>query len=313
MTKGIAFFVFPGYQMLDLSGPLCAFQIANRFSGGNSYRLLVTSSKGGPVANSLGLILQTRKANLRSLDTFIVVGGNIDNALASNEVAAIRKQARHARRLASVCTGAFALAQADLLIGKRVTTHWRFAARFQSAFPETMVDSDAIYINDGNIWTSAGITAGMDLALALIQEDLGLSLTREVAQEMVLYHRRAGGQSQFSPLAQLAPESARMQHVLTFIREHLTEPLRLDDLAHAARLSVRQFGRAFKAETGETPAKAVERIRADVAHTLIGDSTEAIEAIAAKVGFQDPERMRRAFLRIYGQPPQSVRRNSRQA
>ena len=311
MTKKIAFFVFPGYQMLDLAGPLCAFQVASRLSGGNPYRLFVTSSKGGDVPNSLGLVLQTRKATLRSLDTFIVVGGDIDNALPSNEVAAIKKQARHTRRLASVCTGAFALAQAGLLIGKRVTTHWRFASRFQRAFPETRVDSDAIYIKDGNIWTSAGITAGMDLALALIQEDLGLSLTREVAQEMVLYHRRSGGQSQFSALAQLAPESVRMQHVLTFIREHLAESLTLEDLAQAARLSVRQFGRAFKAETGETPAKAVERIRADIAHTLIGDSTEPIETIAAKAGFQDPERMRRAFLRIYGKPPQSVRRNSR--
>lgn len=311
MTKTIAFFVFPGYQMLDLSGPLCAFQIANRLSGGAPYRLLVTSSKGGAVENSLGLILQTRKASLRVLDTFIVVGGDIHNAMANDEITAIRKQARHARRLASVCTGAFALATANLLVGKRVTTHWRFASKLQHAFPETRVDSDAIYIRDGNIWTSAGITAGMDLALALIQEDLGLSVAREVAQEMVLYHRRPGGQSQFSALAQLTPESSRMQRVLTFIREHLTEPLTLEDLAQAGRLSVRQFGRAFKAETGETPAKAVERIRADFAHTLIADTTEPIETIAMRAGFRDSERMRRAFLRIYGQPPQSVRRNFR--
>lgn len=309
--KSVAFFVFPGFQMLDLSGPLCAFQMANRLASEPPYRLFVVSSGGGPVENSLGLILQTRKATLRALDTLIVVGGDIDSALAECEIAAIRRQARHTRRLASVCTGAFALAQANLLEGKKATTHWRFAPRLQRAFPQTKVHSDAIYIKDGDTWTSAGITAGMDLALAMIQEDVGVKLARAVAQEMVLYHRRPGGQSQFSALSQLAPESPRMQLVLSFIREHLTESLSVEHLADAARLSPRQFGRAFKAETGETPAKAVERIRAEVAHALIAETVEPIEAVAKKTGFGDPERMRRAFLRLYGHPPQSVRRNSR--
>jgi transcriptional regulator GlxA family with amidase domain len=311
MTKNIAFFVFSGYQMLDLSGPLCVFQTAHRLAGDDPYRLFVTSSQGGPVTNSLGLTLQTRKATLRAVDTFIVVGGNIDNALADCEIAAIRKQARHTRRLASVCTGAFALAQANLLVGKKATTHWRFAPRLQRDFPHIRVHSDAIYIKDGNTWTSAGITAGMDLALAMIQEDLGLALASAVAQEMVLYHRRSGGQSQFSALAQLTPESQRMQVVLSFMREHVTETLPVERLAAVARLSDRQFGRAFRAETGETPAKAVERIRAEVAHALIAETAEPIEMIAIKAGFGDPERMRRAFLRLYGHPPQSVRRNFR--
>jgi transcriptional regulator GlxA family with amidase domain len=311
LPKSVAFFVFPGHQMLDLSGPLCAFQTANRLSGDDPYRLFVTSSKGGPIASSVGLTLQTRKANLRSLDTFIVVGGNLDSALAQREIAAIQKQARYTRRLASVCTGAFALAEANLLLGKRATTHWRFAPRLQRAYPQTKVNSDAIYIKDGNTWTSAGITAGMDLALAMIQEDLGLPLARAVAQEMVLYHRRPGGQSQFSALSQLTPESQRMQLMLGFIRENLTDSLSIERLADAARLSVRQFGRAFKAETGETPSKAVERIRAEVAQALIADTTEPIEAVAVKAGFRDPERMRRAFLRLYGHPPQSIRRSSR--
>jgi transcriptional regulator GlxA family with amidase domain len=153
----------------------------------------------------------------------------------------------------------------------------------------------------------------MDLALALVQEDLGLKISRATAQEMVLYHRRPGGQSQFSTLTQMAPESSRMQQVLGYIREHLHLPLSTEELADCAHLSVRQFGRIFRCETLETPAKAVERIRAEVAYTLIEETDEPIETVAKNVGFIDPERMRRAFLRIYAQPPQGIRRNVRSA
>jgi transcriptional regulator GlxA family with amidase domain len=311
MRKSIGFFIFPGYQMLDLSGPLCVFQIANRIAGDNPYRLQILSSGGGRVLNSLCLSLETKAAGRRELDTLIVVGGEITKALEVREVTAVRTQAKHARRIASVCTGAFVLAQANLLNGKRATTHWRFAPRLQRDYPSTRVDSDAIFIQDGNTWTSAGIAAGIDLALALIQHDLGLELSRAVAREMVVYHRRPGGQSQFSALSQLASESDRMQLTLTFIRDHLSEELPMERLAEAARLSLRQFGRVFKKETGETPGKAVERVRAEVARSRIETTTESIEVIAATVGFHDPERMRRAFLRIYGHPPQAIRRNAR--
>jgi transcriptional regulator GlxA family with amidase domain len=205
------------------------------------------------------------------------------------------------------------LAAAGLLDGRRATTHWRHAALLQRLYPKVRVESDRIFIDDGGLWTSAGITAGIDLALALIEADLGLEMARGVARDMVVYHRRAGGQAQFSTLLDLAPPSERMRRALAFAREHLHEPLGVERLADAACLSARQFGRTFLAETGQTPAKAVERLRAEAARLRVEAGREPLEAIAKAVGFADPERMRRAFLRVFGQPPQGLRRAARDA
>ncbi|MCD0505777.1 GlxA family transcriptional regulator, partial [Bordetella petrii] len=220
-------------------------------------------------------------------------------------------QARGAR-LASVCTGAFVLADAGLLDGRRATTHWRHAAALQRLYPDIKVDSDKIYVRDGAVWTSAGITAGIDLALAMVEEDLGAEAARQAARDMVVYHRRAGGQSQFSALQDLAPHSERMRRVLDYIRQHLTAPLTIDELAAAACLSPRQFIRIFKAETGQTPAKAVERIRAEAARAHVEADNMSIDAVARCTGFADAERMRGAFVRRYGQPPQALRRAARE-
>jgi transcriptional regulator GlxA family with amidase domain len=219
--------------------------------------------------------------------------------------------AASARRIASVCTGAFILAAAGLLDGRRATTHWRFATRLQATYPAIEVDADRIFVKDGSIWSSAGITAGIDLALALIEEDLGAAVAKAVAREMVVYYRRPGGQSQFSTLLELTPRSARVHRALSFARDHLSEPLPVERLAEAARLSQRQFGRAFAAETGQTPAKAVERLRAETARPLVEDSTQSLEEIARATGFSDPERMRLSFIRAFGQPPQALRRAAR--
>jgi transcriptional regulator GlxA family with amidase domain len=170
------------------------------------------------------------------------------------------------------------------------------------------VEGDRIFTKDGPIWTSAGVTAGIDLALAMIEEDLGSSVSHATAQMLVVYHRRPGGQSQFSALADMEPESDRIRDVLTYIREHLTEPLSTEQLAAIACLSPRQFVRTFLAETGETPAKAVERLRVEVAKQRVESGGEPIEIIARTVGFSDPERMRRAFIRVTGHPPQTIRR-----
>lgn len=299
--------------MLDLSGPLCAFQGANVLSGEKLYEFLILSAEGGAIQNLLGIGIDTCQMGRRDLDTLIVVGGLLPDAFDPLLLRALRTQSKKSRRLASVCTGAFLLAHAGLLNGKRATTHWRYARRLEKEFPLTKVCGDAIFVKDGNTWTSAGITAGMDLALALIQEDHGISLSKAVAQDMVIYHRRPGGQTQFSALADLSPETERMQHVVGYIRDNLSSSLSVEELANAAHLSVRQFGRTFKTETGETPSKAVERIRAEAAHSLVEQTSEPVEAIAEQVGFSDPERMRRAFLQIYGQPPQAVRRNARLA
>jgi transcriptional regulator GlxA family with amidase domain len=213
--------------------------------------------------------------------------------------------------VASICSGALLLAAAGLLDGRRATTHWRLAPELQRRHPRVRVDAERIFIQDGSLWTSAGVSAGIDLSLALIEEDLGLEVSRTAARDLVVYHRRPGGQSQFSTLLDLEPPSDRIREALSYAREHLHEPLGVERLARAACLSPRQFGRAFLAETGQTPAKAVERLRAEAARVRIETSTEPIERVAEAVGFTDPERMRRAFVRLFGQPPQALRRAAR--
>jgi transcriptional regulator GlxA family with amidase domain len=311
MSRRIGFFVYHGYQMLDLSGPLCVFEDANLLAEEELYQIHVFSAEGGVVRNSVGLGIDTLRIGRRKLDTLIVVGGKLPNEFDPFILRSLLAQSKLARRIASVCTGAFLLAQAGLLTGKRATTHWRYAHLLEKEFPQTKVNGDAIFVKDGNTWTSAGIAAGMDLALALIQEDHGISLSKAVAQDLVIYHRRPGGQTQFSALADMSPATERMQQIIGHIRENLSNSLSMEELAGVAHLSVRQFGRIFKAETGETPSRAVERIRAEVAHSLVEQTSEPVEMIAEQVGFSDPERMRRAFLRIYGHPPQAVRRNAR--
>jgi transcriptional regulator GlxA family with amidase domain len=223
----------------------------------------------------------------------------------------VRAAAGRADRVASVCTGAFLLAAAGLLDGRRATTHWRAGSQLQAQHPAIRVDPDRIFVRDGSIWTSAGITAGIDLALEMIQEDLGPAVSRAAARQLVVYHRRPGGQSQFSALLDLEPQSGRIRQALHFARDHLHEKLPVERLAEAARLSPRQFGRAFLAETGQTPAKAIERLRAEAARPRVEDGGESLEAIARAVGFADPERLRQSFIRAFGQPPQALRRAAR--
>lgn len=311
MRREIAFLVYPGFQLLDLSGPTDALRIAGRIVNGDAYGLNVVSPTGGLITSSCGVEISTRQFSPRAYDTFFVVGG-LPATSAGDESATVgdlaKIGAQHARRVASVCTGAFILAEAGLLDGRIATTHWKYAALLQRRFPRIKVDSDRIFTKDGDIWTSAGISSGIDLALALIEEDLGVIVARATAQMLVVYHRRPGGQSQFSALLEMEPDSDRIRTVLTYMREHLTEALSVERLSEVACLSPRQFGRAFLAETGETPAKAVERLRAEVARERVANGNEPIEIIARSVGFVDPERMRRAFLRIFGHPPQSIRR-----
>ena len=311
MTRQIGFLIYPGFQLLDLTGPLDAFHMARRMSGSEPYKIRVVSPTGGLIGSSSGLEVMSQQVGRKPFDTFFVVGGGVLSACSDppSQLANLARIAgRDARRVASVCTGAFILAHAGLLDGKNVTTHWKYAALLQRLFPRVRVDGDRIFVKDGNTWTSAGISAGVDLALALIEEDLGPSIARATAQMLVVYHRRPGGQSQFSALLEMEPESDRIRTVLTYIREHLPETLSVERLSEVACLSPRQFGRAFLSETGETPAKAVERLRTEVARERVENGNEPLEVIARNVGFVDPERMRRAFLRIFGHPPQSIRR-----
>lgn len=309
-TRNIAFLVFPGFQIQDLSGPLAAFEVAGNLLADKSYRCHVVSSSGGTVASSSGLAVVTANIRKKAYDTFIVIGSNLPPTAADIQADSdpiIQTASKTTRRIASVCTGAFLLASAGILDGKRATTHWKFTAHLQRQFPKIKVERDPIFTKDGRIWTSAGITAGIDLALAMIEEDFGPEVSKATARTLVVYHRRPGRQSQFSALGDMEPESDRIRDVLTYMREHLSEPLSTEHLAAIACLSIRQFSRAFLAATGETPAKAVERLRVEVARLRVEQGAEPIEVIARTVGFTDPERMRRAFLRVIGHPPQSVR------
>jgi transcriptional regulator GlxA family with amidase domain len=214
------------------------------------------------------------------------------------------------RRIAAICIGAFILGEAGLLDGRRATTHWLFAKELQRRFPRASVEVDRIFIADGQVWTSAGMTAGLDMALGLVERDVGPEKTRDAARTLVLHHRRAGGQSQHSALLDLDAKSDRVQSSLQFARRNLGKPLSVEELAKAACLSPRQFSRVFRAETGLSPAKAVENLRLEAARLMLEQGRLPIEMVAVEAGFGDRERMRRSFVRTFGQTPQAIRNAS---
>lgn len=310
MARQVCFFAYPGFQLLDLSGPLAAFQFAAQFRPG-AYDLLAVSAGGGAVVTSIGLALGTVAVDDAPCATFIVPGGGHAHVRDPATLEIIRAAADRSDRIASVCTGAFLLAASGLLNGRRATTHWGYTSQLQAEYPAIRVEPDRIFIQDGTVWTSAGITAGIDLALALIEADLDLETARAVARQLVVYHRRSGGQSQFSALLEMEPRSDRIRRSLRFARDHLHEPLPVERLAEEACLSPRQFGRTFLAETGLSPAKAIDRLRAELARDRVEDGKESLETIAREVGFRDSERMRQSFIRSFGQPPQALRRGAR--
>jgi transcriptional regulator GlxA family with amidase domain len=312
IPRHVVFFVYPGFVLLDLTGPLEAFAAAADMAPG-SYRLTVMSLDGGEIESSAHLSVMTETARPDAIDTFVVVGDFDlpDRTVSPETIDFIRDASSRARRTASVCMGAFLLAAAGLLDGKRATTHWRFAAKLQAMYPAIRVDGDRIFLDEGGIWTSAGMTAGIDMALALIEEDLGRDVSRAVARMLVVYFRRPGGQLQHSSLLDLDPGSDRIRRVLSFAREHLADPLSVEQLAEVAHLSERQFSRAFVAATGMSPAKAIERLRAEAARPRVEDGRETLETIARAVGFADAERMRQSFIRVFGHPPRTLRRLAR--
>ncbi|MFC3077479.1 GlxA family transcriptional regulator [Phenylobacterium terrae] len=310
MPRAVAVVIFPGFQLMDAAGPVAAFEIAERFAPG-SYELALLAPGGGQVASSSGLTLLARPLADGPFDTIVVSGGEADRSLpAAGEIVGWL-QRTPARRVASVCSGAFLLAEAGLLDGRRATTHWASGDDFSRRYPKVKLDAERIFIRDGDVWTSAGISAGVDLALALIEDDLGAEAARRTAQQLVVHHRRPGGQSQFSALVELGGRTGRFEPLIAWMRERLSEPLTVERLADRAAMSPRNFARAFVAETGTTPAKAVERLRLEVARAAVEASHAPLERIAESAGFGDPGRMRRAFLRAFGQPPQALRRAAR--
>lgn len=310
MTRSVALVIFPGFQLLDAAGPIAVFEIAS-LNAPDAYRLAVVAPDGGQVASSSGIALSARPLDSGPYDTVVIVGGDGTRALPELNRIVTWVRNLETRRPTSVCSGAYLLAEAGLLDGRRATTHWSRTDDFARRYPKVKVDADRIYIRDGHVWTSGGITAGIDLALALVEEDLGPEIARRTAQQLVVHQRRPGGQSQFSGLLDLGGRSGRFDTLLAWMGENLSTQLTVETLADQAAMSPRNFARAFVAETGVTPAKAVERLRLDAARTAVETGREPLDQVAVETGFADPERMRRAFLRAFGQPPQALRRAAR--
>lgn len=308
----IGLVIYPGVQALSLA-PISVFEMANETAKKTFYDVRMLSEFGGLVRTSVGITIGTEAFDEPDFDTLIVGAATGIVAASPKLLAFIRKALAMSRRVTAPCTGAFTLAQAGILDGRRATTHWAFARELQTQFPRVRVEEDRIFIVDGSVWTSAGMSAGIDLALAMVEKDLGVEIARAVAKKMVVYHRRAGGQSQFSALLELEPKSDRIQSALTYAKRNLQAPLSVEQLADAAHLSPRQFSRAFRAETGQSPAKAIENLRVEAARLLMEQGQFPIDVVARETGFADRERMRRAFIRAFGQPPQVIRRNARAA
>jgi transcriptional regulator GlxA family with amidase domain len=311
--------VFNGVQSLDVTGPLEVFAGANAYladrddRGGPGYEITIAGPGGTPVRTSSGLTL-VPDADLRAATaahTVLVPGGQgtRSGGAAGAEVTAwLRRHGPDARRITSVCTGAFLLARAGLLDGRRATTHWAYADALERQFPGVQVDPEPIYVRDGGVVTSAGVTAGIDLALALVEEDVGRDAALEVARHLVVFLRRPGGQAQFS--AQLRAQLARRQplrEVQHWITERPAADLSVERLAARAGLSPRQFARSFAAETGVTPGRYVDRVRLEAARRELEDTGAAVGQVARCCGYGTPEAMRRAFIRALGVAPAEYR------
>ncbi len=310
---------YPGAQMLDITGPLEVFARSARLlleqglRANSVYEVEVIAAQAGPVKTSSGVeILAARPltAVQAPLDTLLVAGGvGSREALRSSLVLGfLRRMAPRVRRLASVCTGAFLLAEAGLLNGRRATTHWAYCAELAKRYPQVQVEPDPIFVRDGRIYTSAGVTAGMDLALGLVEEDLGRPLALAVARQLVLFLRRPGGQSQFS--AQLAVQSAErepLRDLQAWIADHPEADLGIERLARRVAMSPRHFARVFLREIGVTPAKFILQVRVEAARRRLEESRDDVEAVAASCGFRSAEVMRRAFLRTVRVSPSAYR------
>lgn len=304
--KKIGLVVFPGFQALDLS-VLTPFELANALAPKPVYDLAILSESGGMVGTTMGVSVESKVLASEAMDTLLIGGSTSIPTASPGLLKKLRAVAPHTRRIGSVCTGAFILAETGLLDGRQATTHWYASRDLQAQFPAVKVMEDRIYTADENIWTSAGMTACIDMALAMLADDLGSEMSRVIARKMVVYHQRPGGQSQFSALLELEPRSDRIRNVFDFIKRNLRSELSVEQLADVAHLSPRQFTRIFQTETGQSPARAVERIRVESARILIESGGHTIERVAEHTGFDDTERMRRAFRRILGQPPQSFK------
>lgn len=315
-VRQIGFVGFRHAVALDIVGPMEAFSMASDMEEGPRYRCLVLGLNRRPFVTGSGLVIRPDCAldDAPALDTVVIPGGSglRDAKIAGRLVSWLRASARGIRRVASVCTGIYALAPTGLLDGRRATTHWRFAEDVVRRFPKLTVDADAIFVRDGPFYTSAGVTAGMDLALALIEEDHGARLAIRVAREMVVHHKRAGGQQQYSePLRYQAEHRDRLGELASWLMSNLSSDLSVETLAERACLSSRHFSRRFKEAFLTTPADFVERARLDEARRRLAMAGPSLSQVGVSVGFESADAFRRAFTRRFGLTPGAYRRTVR--
>jgi transcriptional regulator GlxA family with amidase domain len=287
--------------------PLSVFEIANQTAGQDLYEIHLLSEQGGHVSNPFGMDVSTRRLGEKDFDTIFVGSALRISAATPLTLNFLRLATGRCRRIASSCAGVFTLAESGVLDGRRVTTHWSFSLELQQRYPNIKVERDRLFVADGPFWTSAGMTAGIDLALGFVERDAGAELAKQTAKALVVHHRRSGGQSQHSAMLELDAKSDRVLETLTFARKHLREDLTVERLAEVARLSTRQFSRIFRIETGCSPARAIEKLRLEAAWLMLEQGRLPVEEIANASGFGDRERMRRSFLRAFGQTPQALR------
>jgi len=313
--RSILLLAFPDVQLLDVCGPLqvfaCANELAVQRGFGEPYAPRVVAAAGGLLTTSSGLALLA--GSIQSVkgpvDTLIIPGGRGVSA-ASADARLIRwtqRQAKRSRRIASVCSGAFLLAETGLLDGRRAVTHWARCDELADRYPKLRVETDPIFIRDGAIWTSAGVTAGIDLALALVEEDYGRSMALDIARELVVFLKRPGGQSQFSTMLSMQKADDRFGELHAWMAAHLASDLSVPALARRLHMSERSFMRHYKAETGRTPARAVEQLRVEAAQRLLGETSWSVKRIATRCGFGSEETMRRTFVRLLRVAPQVYR------
>lgn len=318
--RTVAILAVPGVQLLDVSGPLDVFAEANWQAAREAYRLLVVASATGPLASSSGARLMPDRvigeAAVEEIDTLLVAGA--PHAADTQPDMAVsdwlRRTAPTARRYGSVCSGAFLLAAAGLLDGHRVTTHWAVAERLAQSYPAVTVEADAIHIRDGRLRTAAGVTAGLDLALALVEEDLGRDIALKVAAQLVMFFKRPGGQMQFSRKGEAAPTGrSALQEVQRWVASNPAADHSVANLAKRMDLSPRHFARLFRSEVGLTPAAWVETARVSAARRLLEGGREAPKQVAPHCGFADADTLRRAFARHVGVTPAEYRKRYAQA
>lgn len=309
--------IYPGFKLMEAAGPLSVLSNANRHLAARGdprrYAVTLTAPEPGPVPSDSGVALDASASlpQTGALETVVVSGAaEIETALVAQPALVdwCRRRAGEARRFAALCTGSFFLAEAGLLHGRRAATHWNFADRLQARFAGVRVDADAIFVQDGNLWTSAGVTAAIDLTLAFVEQDFGRDLALEVARDLVIYLKRPGGQSQFSAaLTSQMSGAPGMRDMQGWILANLEKPLKLADMAARAGMSPRNFSRAFSADTGTTPNAWLENARCERAKALLLDTEMPMKSVAFRAGFTSDEQMRKVFTRRFSLTPKEYR------